>query len=68
MVVQVSLNGLKRCTKILYVNIIETFCYSCCSCQHGMDYMCSCVTLSCLMALPSIAPEICGFAYRRCTI
>ncbi|KRX24027.1 hypothetical protein T07_507 [Trichinella nelsoni] len=25
MVVQVSLNGLKRCTKILYVNIIERF-------------------------------------------
>ncbi|KRX31681.1 hypothetical protein T06_11883 [Trichinella sp. T6] len=28
----------------------------------------SCVSLSCLMALPSIAPEICGFVYRRCTI
>ncbi|KRZ95367.1 hypothetical protein T08_7876 [Trichinella sp. T8] len=39
MVVQVSLNGLKRCTKILCFNIIETFWNSCCSCQHGMYYI-----------------------------
>ncbi|KRX44209.1 hypothetical protein T09_6309, partial [Trichinella sp. T9] len=37
--------------------------------QHRADIRSySCVSLSCLMALPSIAPEICGFAYRRCTI
>ncbi|KRX24825.1 hypothetical protein T07_9947 [Trichinella nelsoni] len=43
MVVQVSLNGLKRCTKILYVNIIETFWNSYCSFQHGMSRILQCV-------------------------
>ncbi|KRX51581.1 hypothetical protein T09_6085, partial [Trichinella sp. T9] len=60
MVVQVSLNGLKRCTKICKNGLHH---------QHRADIRSySCVSLSCLMALPSIAPEICGFAYRRCTI
>ncbi|KRX51490.1 hypothetical protein T06_13715, partial [Trichinella sp. T6] len=66
MVVRVSLNGLKRCTKILCGNIIETFWNSCCSCQHGMDYIINielvhtpALVFVGLMALPSIGPEIC---------
>ncbi|KRX33405.1 hypothetical protein T05_2454 [Trichinella murrelli] len=25
--------------EVVYINVIETFWNSCCSCQHGMDYI-----------------------------
>ncbi|KRX51885.1 hypothetical protein T09_4597 [Trichinella sp. T9] len=51
--------------KSVCVNIIETFWNSCCSCQHGMDYIINielvhtiALVFVGLMALPSIGPEI----------